>query len=199
MQDFIIQNLFNESILPLSDEQKDLLSIVFDVCYNTDDKILQVRPSSVAFINCMKWGGSVENAIASSLLTLNSNHGPFTETRNLIELFFEKGLDEYKKYVKLLLDNRNIVPGYGSPVFKNKNDDERCIKIIDKLSKLDRRYEEIANETKIILSYYNKNIKRNIVFCISAVASYLKLPIHKTSSLFIIPTLLRYLNLWQPH
>lgn len=173
-----------------------LLNSVFLTCSNISD-VFNKRPSHVAFQNCMTYTRNSENAIASALLSMNGDHAPFSECFSMVDLLIEKDVDFIKKYVKFVIDSGNKIIGFGNPMFKKKEENEaRAIRISNNLP---FEYVELRKNIEQSLSFLNINIYANLVFYITCATHSLGFPKSHASILFLIPTILTYLNSWQQH
>jgi len=171
----------------LNKKKIKLIDLVFSVCSDISD-VYNKRPSHVAFLNCIIYSRNSENAIASSLLAMNGDHAPFSKTYDLINKLINN-VDKCEKYINLLLSFGEKIPGFGNPVFKTKQENEKRVKSFIKL--LPKKYLTLRDEIEKLL---NKNIYANLVFYISAATHYCGFPKTHSSVLFLIPTILTYLN-----
>lgn len=171
----------------LDNKKLELINLVFGVCSNIDD-VYNKRPSHVAFLNCIKYSRNSENAIASALLSMNGDHAPFSNTYDLINKLINN-IDNCEKYIKLLVDNGEKVPGFGNPIFKTKEDNEK--RVASFINLLPKKYLSLRDKIEKAI---NKNIYANLVFYISSAAHYCGFPKTHASVLFLIPTILTYLN-----
>jgi citrate synthase len=145
------------------------------------------------FNNVIKWGGTIENAIASSLLTLNTVHGPFTECYELIEKYSNSSIDIVGNYVRLEMENGRKIPGFGNPVIKGR--DSRCLEISQKISKISNSYCLLSEfiEREIYLRK-DIDIYSNLAFWSAAGAHAIGLPKSHASLIPILSFVCRYVN-----
>jgi hypothetical protein len=183
MQDFIISELTRKA-LALEHKSSIIINAVLESNYELPPVMKKKRPSFLAFKNVLDWGGSVENAFISSLSTLNSKHGCFSEAYNLIDNFFVKGL----------IYKMDIYPGFGNPIIKD-NSDIRCLSISDAIrQEFPNQHKSLQTLIKRIRSITKKDIYPNLVFWNAAAVFILGLPKRYSSILFVMATQLRYLN-----
>jgi hypothetical protein len=113
MVEFITKILSCSANRKWDDKDIELVDCVLKQCYLLSKEVEEIRPSCVAFKNCFKWGGTIENSLSSALLTLNSKHGPFTNCYDLINIFFEKSLAKFEEDVIIDIAKGKIIPGFG--------------------------------------------------------------------------------------
>lgn len=201
MQDVLTALIQKCSGRKLTEKDTELIRVTLDSCFELPKEIEDIRPSSVAFKNCVKWGGTIENALASSLLTLNSQHGPFKECYNLIDNYFINSIDISTISATLLMSDGYRLPGFGNPVIKDN--DKRCENIETELHKLDTKYYQLKVTFESLLERTKeKRIKANLVYYVCCVSHYLGLPPDFSSILAIIGFQFSYINrhqkdIWQ--
>ena len=200
MQNFI--NAIFELVKPeRKDNCKNLFNILFGVDYQLPGAVIGKRPSLVAFDNSYYTGSSVESSLASALLTLNSNHGPFAGAYEVITKFYNKNVDIPKINAILQLTEGTKIPGFGNPVFKIS--DDRCEEVKNYWAQIDLKsfeeYDKISKTiTQLLLNVKGKIINSNITFWNAAVIHYAGLPKTHASMIFILAIQLKYINkIWQ--
>jgi hypothetical protein len=192
MQEFLLKVIMCNSNRKVKDGDIELIDCVLKQCYLMDEELEDKRPSSVAFKNCFKWGGSIENSLSSALLTLNSKHGPFSKCYELIETFFEKSVAEFEEYAKLEIDNKKIIPGFGNPVIKGA--DTRCEDIRVLIEEYTPAYSALSKIIEFHLHNNDKQIYSNLAFWCASAAHYLGLPKTHASLLPILAFSICYTN-----
>src|SRR6478752_4183782 len=122
----------------LDESLRDSYQEVFNAClrasYDLPEGVANVRPSYLNFKNTVIWGQSVENGMAAALMTLNSDHGPFSAAFEFIEKFLDKDVAFVQEHATIMIVDKVMIPGFGNPVIKTH--DDRILPIKDELSKI---------------------------------------------------------------
>lgn len=185
MQDIIIQQILKYSLVP-KEIGCAVLSNLFEADYSLPDEVVNVRPSLLNFNLVLNWGGNVENAYIASLSAINSNHGCFSSAFDTIKAYFETG--------SLLMTN-GIVSGFGSPVYKGFDSDQRCELIRYNLFTLFRDQQfHIERLVNFVRTQTGKDIWPNLTFWNAMCIYLLGLPREYASLVFILASQIRHLN-----
>lgn len=172
----------------------DVINTLFEVDYSLPDVVKEKRPSLAAFNLIKEWGGTTENALSASLLTLNTKHGPFSETYELISRMTRYPVAEVHNRREIIRGYK-IVPGFGNVVYKNI--DDRCKKIEECLSKYTSVYTDISNlVTSFLKETRDITLFSNLAFWNVAAMHFCGLSQHHSSLVFILATQIKHINLW---
>jgi hypothetical protein len=174
----------------IEDGDLTLFNACLEAAMTMPDSVTGLRPSYLNFKNVVAWGGTVENGLASAILTLNSDHGPFAACFDFISKYFDKDLDFLEKCVTLLLKSE-IIPGFGNPVLKEK--DPRTLLIRELIGS--SKYEKISETVEGVFQAKGKvGVYSNLAFWCAATAHRLGLPREYASCIPIMGFQLSYLQ-----
>lgn len=204
MQDLIIDKYLEHAKVPITEEIRNLVKVLFEQNCELPEDVKQHRPSFLNFHKVMHWGGDVANGFISMLSAMNGKHGCFTSTYNFIK-------------ESLLIDsdgmtfnpNLKIIPGFGRPL--GHGVDYRCEEIARAYfqSGLNRNIFRLKGQVidflnlsrgekgKFSVIPYQESkgkIQDNLVFWNAAIAYSLGLSVHHASLIFILASQLTYVN-----
>lgn len=193
MQEFLLKILSVNSNKKFGEHEARLIECVLKNCYLLNPDTEEVRPSCVAYKNCFKWGGTIENSLSSALLTLNSKHGPFSECYELIETYSKIELAEFNRHVIIDIRDKNIIPGFGNPIIKTR--DGRCEEIRKELELYTNKYTTLSMTVEAVLKAEKQtSILSNLAFWVAASSHFLELPKTHASLLAILAFTICYTN-----
>lgn len=141
--------------------------------------------SSAAFQNAFLGSGSVENGIASAILTLGKNHGPIMDARVVYEHFVEGDFEMVGRGAK--------IAGFGNSFFKEGIDPS-----FDPLdSRIRFCFPNVADRIDELTGYMHKHKKiyPNAALYTAAVCSEAKVKRGHESALFIMARIPAWINL----
>lgn len=185
----------------LDESLKESYQQVFNAClmasYELPEGVANVRPSYLNFKNTVMWGQSVENGMAAALMTLNSDHGCFSDAFDFIEKFLNKDVAFVQEHATIMIVDKIMIPGFGNPVIKTH--DDRVLPIKDELSKITDAYKVLSDTVEEVFKSRNLPIFSNLAFWCAATAHVLKLRKENASTIPLIGFLLSYtskIRLW---
>lgn len=160
---------------------------LLECCINCHQEAALKNPnaSSAAFQNAFLGSGSVENGIASAILTLGKNHGPIIDARVVYEHFEEGDFEMIKRGVK--------IAGFGNSFFKDGIDPS--FEPLDRQIRYDfpKVAERIDELTKYMHKY--KRIYPNAALYTADVCSEARFKRGHESALFIMARIPAWINL----
>lgn len=174
-------------IIP-TEEQDELLRLVV-IAHQTAATDNQ-NASTVAFVNAYGASGSIENGIASAVLTIGNLHAPIFDARIVYETWHANDFAQR-------ISSGLRVPGFGNSFFKDRIDP--AWEPVD--SFIRERFPDIRSRIRNItqiMSDNNRAILPNAAMYSAAVCSELKFTYGTESAIFImsrIPAWLSLLNL----